>query len=114
MPTTHLVTYVAMPAAGTYVSRRVTAEEFGDLVRAAAKAGRLRSWVGHEQSIDIAETLAGVSVPFVRERMRQIEDGDVMLFMSLKPRPRNEKTSRDIILRVADFEYFVVTYRAGI
>lgn len=113
MPTAHLVTYAAMPAAGTYVSRRVTAEEFGDLVRAAAKSGCLRSWVGHEQSIDIAETLAGVSIPLVREWLRSIEDGDAMLFMPLKPRPRGEKTTRDVILRVADFEYFVVTYSAS-
>lgn len=83
------------------------------MIRAAAKAGRLRSWVGHEQSVDICETLAGVRVPLTREWMRQISDGDVLLFMPLKPRPKGEKTTRDVILRVADFEYFAVTYSAS-
>ena len=101
-----------MPTAGTYTCRRVTAEEFGDMIRSAAKSRRLRSWVGHEQSCDVAETLSGVEIPLVREWLRQIGDGDIILMMPLKPRPRGEKTSRDVILRIADFDYFVVEFRS--
>lgn len=108
----HLLNFAATPAAGTYTARRVSGEEFGNLVRAAAARQRLHALIGYDGTADIVELLAGVPIRVTRDRLHEIDDGDEILLVQLRPRPRGEKTTRDVILRVADFDYFHIEYRA--
>lgn len=100
-----------MPAGdGTYVSETIDLETFVREVKKAYDAGILKSYVGYPQNIPMLEKVCGVPIEENREEIT-INDGDMMLIVSLKYKVSHDKKRR-LYPRIEDFELRRVYYTA--
>lgn len=104
-----LMNSAMMPREGNYHCRRVSPEEFGNLVAEAAASGGIESYIGYEATADIVELLSGYR-PEVSRANTNVEPGDIMLVARLKYRAENPKAKHMLRPEIGDFEFFVVQY----
>lgn len=97
-----------MPEEGRYTLVRVARQLFLNNIVMAHDAGKLVSRIGYEQNAQILQRLTGVPIPVNRDRT-EVQDGDVLLCMTLKYRAGNDHKKGEPVGE-NDFEWWIAYY----
>src|SRR5690606_9503237 len=100
-----LLNSAMMPAEGTYTLRRVTAQQFAELLQ-----GDFVSYIGYPQTADFVSRLIGRPCP-VNRAQTILDDGDTLAIVKLKYRP--DAPTKGAQVNEDDFEFFVADYSAA-
>ena len=95
-----------MPQEGTYHIQRITRREFGTRIIAAARDGKLKSWIGYQQNADFIYELTGIKIEVTRE-VTKLKHEDKILVIKLKYRATGYKGEA---VDPKDFEFYLCRY----
>lgn len=101
----HLINSAVMPKPGRYTLVQVDAAIFFQMVKNAASAGKLVSWIGYQQNAELIRAETGVVVRINRGKT-EISTGDKLLCMTLSYRPDRKGGDVD----PSDFEFYIADY----
>jgi len=106
-----LMNSAMMPAPGHYDFERVPLRTFVTMVQSAYYDRSLVSYCGYPQNADLISRLAKVPIEVSRRHAGpDMEDGDVLLIMTLRYRPNAGPKGANV--NPSDFEYGAATFRA--
>ena len=100
-----LLNAAVMPTEGVYTLKRISKSEFQELLREAAAAKNLQSYIGYPETARLIEQLTGIEIEVSREQATVVP-GDTLLIVKLRQRVANP-ADKDIPQRsIGDFEFF--------
>ena len=102
-----LMNSAVIPQPGRYTARQVSREEWLRVVRDAQREGRLVSYIGYPQNLEI---LAGWGIRGlqVSRAKATVRPGDIMAVMRLKYRVTDPRQKGRFTPRPEDFEFLLV------
>jgi len=104
-----LLNSAMMPAEGVYRLRRISRDEFGQLVADAYQRGDLRSYIGYPETAQHIERVSGVPIQVNRAPTRLPEQA-LILICKLAYRVADPGMKGKLQPTDEDYEYFVAKY----
>lgn len=99
-----------MPEAdGVYFSQKLPKHHFLNEIINGAGTGKLRSYIGYQETADLITEATGVPIE-VNRTEAELDDSDILLVIKLKNRP-DPKDKGSVKPTIDDFEFRFVAYR---
>jgi hypothetical protein len=95
-----------------YIPFKIERKQFVEALRLAFYEGRLRTYIGYQQTADHIRKISGIAISVSREET-QVKPGDRILVCKLKYRVQDVRDKRAGVLGMSDddYEYWLVETR---
>lgn len=95
---------------GMYFSRKITKDQFIQIVQQYHAANDLENYVGYKQNIDLLEKWTGIKFELSRDAMT-LSPSDELIVMKLKYRT-TDPANKGLYVNEEDFEFLIIKYNA--